>query len=767
MIFCDICSHQFVYVYDTCALQVKVRGVRVEIEEVERMIATVFEKELIRVSDCEYNETEKAVLETINGSAVSDVTAGIIESVSGEHDKDDNIRIREAIAVVGVQNETKTGHHLILFIQENILNKTKMANALQGKKFLLQSLESTYVPSIILPIKNIPRTITGKLDRQFLTRLAVESVVQDPEVVMPPTPENKILSSERNDVESRTRTNIPYSDLSVTNDDYGIFGVIQKIVTVYLNVLPPSKNLHELLKIRRRNDAIEGKAQEEGEVEMEMEMEMEMEVVKDKRKIREVEVEIEVQNDIPNSMKQEQHQMNQYNPSIRDSDNDINILGGHDIDFYSLGGDSMTAVQAIWHLESIITLMRDQSQCKGLESAHTALNVMTSAQNNLKPLHLQLSIRDLAKKILMIVSTEGTFSGLNDDDSNNIRKRKHTHDESIDQGLRVTHSHHFKDLTDENTRSASLRYSDLPVRNPFYTLDNVEGRSLVKVSVCGRCDKWEWYPCPKGVESVPVKVQDPPIIFAERQSHSDINDKILSLEADVKFKITDDIEAVSLQQTGSCSMRKCVDSSPVLIISHYRADNNQSTTPLRHKHHQGEDKISIKAINHLEEEEEIEVDKKEDKKEEKEEEKGTEIEKEEEKEEEKEKEKEKVRDGDSIEVGRLYMGSHGGDFICMDMLTRDIVWTLDLESAFNFYDIKEMTERMIGAGNRRRMKVKKNRVHIEGSATCDLPGNVLYIGCFRGNDVDAVEVEDADDGDDDGCDDGKSNILCEQMPDVI
>ena len=761
------------------------RGVRVEIEEVERTIATVFEKEFLRVSECEYNNTEKAVVKSINGSAVSDVTAGIIESVSdkesshtaieGEkkHDKDDTIRIREGIAVVGVQNETKTGHHLILFIQEIILNKTNMANSLQAKKFLLHSLESIYVPLIILPIKNIPRTITGKLDRQILTGLAVESVVQDPGVVMPLTSENSILSPERIDVESRTRTKIPYSDLSVTNDDNRIFEIIQEIVTVYLNVLPPSKNLHELLKISGRNDAIEGKTKEEMEgktkeemeVEVEVEMERQMEIVKDERKIREVEV--EVQNEIPNRMKQEQHQINQFNPSIRDSDNDINILGGHDLDFYSLGGDSMTAVQAIWHLESIITLIKDQSHSKGSDSAHTEQNVMTSAQNNLKPLHLQLSIKDLAEKILMIVSTKGTFSGLNDDESNYIRKRKHTHEESIDQGPRTTHKNGEKDFTDENTQSASLRYSDLPVRNPSYTVDNVEGRSLVKVSVCGRCDKWEWYPRPKGLESGPVKVQDPPIIFAERHSHSDMNDKILSVRADVKCeKITDDIEAVSLQQTGSCSMRKCVDSSPLLVISHYRADLNQSTTPLGHKHHQEEDKDSIKAINHSKKEEEIEEDKKEDKKEEE----DTEIEKEEEEEEEKgteiEEEEEEAKvieeeedvDGDSIEVGRLYMGSHGGDFICMDMLTSDIVWTLDLESAFNFHDMKEMTERTIGAGNRRWMKVKKNRVHIEGSATCDLSGNVLYIGCFRGNDVDAVEVEveveDADDGDDDGCDDG-------------
>ena len=75
-----------------------------------------------------------------------------------------------------------------------------------------------------------------------------------------------------------------------------------------------------------------------------------------------------------------------------------------------------------------------------------------------------------------------------------------------------------------------------------------------------------------------------------------------------------------------------------------------------------------------------------------------------------------VGGGGEYAVGRLFIGSHGGDFRAINTLTGACVWTLDLDSVWR------------GAG----------RVHVEGSASCDLTGEVVYVGAFRGDDVDGV-----------------------------
>ena len=69
-----------------------------------------------------------------------------------------------------------------------------------------------------------------------------------------------------------------------------------------------------------------------------------------------------------------------------------------------------------------------------------------------------------------------------------------------------------------------------------------------------------------------------------------------------------------------------------------------------------------------------------------------------------------------LEAGMLFIGSHGGDFTAVDYKSGHPVWTLDLNSKWK------------GSGT----------VHIEGSASCDMRGDVVYIGCFRGDDVDGL-----------------------------
>ena len=679
------------------------RGVRVEIEEVERIIATAFENELNRVSERELNNTVTATKKPIKGATVINGTAGIIEATADKipsenteqniSDLGNCICIREGVAVVGVQNETKSGHHLVLFIQENILKKTKIADVLHAKKFLMQNVESTYVPLIILSIRNIPRTITGKLDRQILNSLAVESVVLNPGVDISHTAGNSFSSFAKiesvSDILDRnvdrnmdygTRTNIPHSEWSIKKEENKIFEIVQKIVSVYLNVLPPSKHLHALL------DISEWRVQEEAG----------------------------------------QYNTYQSNFSKENSDKDSTILIGRDLDFFTLGGDSMTAVQALWHLESVITLLKgQQNQGKGAEGTDMAEEEVTSAKNNLKPSCLKLSMQDLALKILSTVRSERTFTELNHDESNNIRKRKYASAEHVERGTHSTHTDRTKGYADDITRSGSSRYTDRPVQNPLYFMGDVEGRSLLRVSVCGRCDKRDWIPHPKGMESIPITVQDPPLTHLGRHPKDGVcvDDERIRVEADVRCDKTDnDAEAVTMQQTGFCNMRKCVDSSPLLIISHYKIHNTQSSSPLVYTQEQGGQVASSEVINQGE------------------------------------------KDRDSVEVGRLYIGSHGGDFVCVDTLTTDIVWTLDLESAFNFYDENDMKGGVAGAGHedgnrkRNRGKVRRNRVHIEGSATCDLSGSVVYIGCFRGNDVDVAEADAEDNG---GYDSGKRMMLCE------
>jgi hypothetical protein len=740
---------------------VKVRGVRVEIEEVERIIATAFENELNKVIESEFNDKGTATEKLSNGATAIDVTAGIIQATASEipsdnteeiiSDQENCTCIREGVAVVGVQNETKSGHHLVLFIQENILKKTKIADVLHAKKFLMQNVESTYVPLIILSVKNIPRTITGKLDRQIMNNLAMESVVLDPGVNISHSFGDSFTSSEKNravsnalygnidsNVESGIRIKIPHSEWSMKNEENNIFEIVQKIVSVYLNVLPPSKHLHALLDVSEWSGTMGMEMQEEiaseieiGESEIEIGAEVEVEVVKKDHK---TEAEIKMQNAAASASKgkgkADKHDTHQLNSSKENSDKDSTTLIGRDLDFFTLGGDSMTAVQALWHLESVITLLKgQQNQGKGAEGTDMAEEEVTSVQNNLTPSCLKLSIQNLALKILSMVRNERTFPELNHDESNNIRKRKYAAAESVERGPHSTHTDRTRGYADDVTRSGSSRYTDHAVKNPLYFKGDGKGQSLIRVSVCGRCDKWDWIPHPIGTESIPITVQDPPLTHTSMHPKDGmcVDDEWIRVDADVRCDRTDNnAEAVTMQQTGSCNMRKCVDSSPLLIISHYNLHNTQSSSPLVHTQAKGGQLASNEVINQRE------------------------------------------KDGDTVEVGRLYIGSHGGDFVCMDTLTTDIVWTLDLESAFNFYDEKEIDGGMAGVGNgirirkRNRGKVRRNSVHIEGSATCDLSGSVVYIGCFRGNDVDVVEADDGDDAaGNGGYDSGKRIMLCE------
>ena len=734
----------------------KVRGVRVEIEEVERIIAIAFENESNRVSQRELNNTVTATKKSINGATVIDVTAGIIAATARKMPSDDTeenisdqencICIREGVAVVGVQNDTKRGHHLVLFIEENILKNTNIADVLHAKKFLMQNVESTYVPLNILSLKSIPRTITGKLDRQILNNLAVESVVLDPLVNISHAAGDSFSSFAKNvnvsdalhgNVESNmeygTMTKIPQSEWSIKKEENNVIEIVQKIISVYLNVLPPSKHLHALLDVSEWEVQERVEVQEEMVSEIEIGGDVEVEVVEKDHK---TEVEIKMQNAAASASKgkADQHNTHKLNSSKENSDKGSTILIGRDLDFFTLGGDSMTAVQALWHLESVITLLqRQQNQGKGAESAALREKERTTGQSNLTPSCLKLSIQDLASKIFSIVRTERTFPELNHDESNNTRKRKHAAAESVVRGPYSTHTDRTRGHANDITHSGSSRYTDRPVKNPLYIMGDGGGQSLIRVSVCGRCDKWDWIPHPIGTESIPITVQDPPLTRTKRHPKDSVcvDDERIRVDADVRCDRTDsNAEAVTMQQTGSCNMRKCVDSSPLLIIRHYNIHNTQSSSSLAHTQAQGRLVASNEVIN----------------------------------------QGDKYRD--SVEVGRLYIGSHGGDFVCMDTLTTDIVWTLDLESAFNYYDEKEMKGGVAGAGNkignvdgnrkRNRGKVGRNRVHIEGSATCDLSGSVVYIGCFRGNDVDVVEVDDVDDAEDNrGYDSGKRMMLCE------
>jgi hypothetical protein len=741
---------------------VKVRGVRVEIEEVERVIATAFENEFNKVSECEFDNTVTATEKPTNGATVIDGTAGMIAATARKmpsdnteekfSDQENCICIREGVAVVGVHNETKSGHHLVLFIQENILKKTNIADVLHAKKFLMQNVESTYVPLIILSVKNIPRTITGKLDRQILNNLAVESIVLDPGVNISHTPGDSFSSLEENgtvsdildqnivgSMESGIRTKIPHSEWSIKNEEDKIFEIVQNIVSVYLNVLPPSKNLHALLDVSEWKMQEKVEMQEEIVSEIEIGGDVEVEVVEKDHK---TDAEIKMQNAAASASKgkgkTDQHDIHRLNSSKDNSVKDSTTSKGCDLDFFTLGGDSMTAVQALWHLEFVITLLKgQQNQVKGAENAALGEKEGATAQNNLTPSCLKSSIQDLALKILSMVRslmvTERTFPELNLDEINSIRKRKYAAAESMERGPHSKHTDRTKCYAAENTHSGSSTYTDRPVQNPLYIMGDGEGQSLIRVSVCGRFDKWDWIPHPIGTESIPITVQDPPLTHTGMHPKDGVcvDDERIRVDADVRRERTDnDAEAVTMQQTGSCNMTKCVDSSPLLIISHYNLHNAQSSSPLDHTQAQGKQTASNQVINQRE------------------------------------------KDRDSVEVGRLFIGSHGGDFVCMDTLTTDIVWTLDLESAFNFYDEKEIKSGVAGAGNEsgnvdgyrksNRGKVRRNRVHIEGSATCDLSGSVVYIGCFRGNDVDVVEADDVDDtGDNRGYDSGKRMILCE------
>ena len=91
--------------------------------------------------------------------------------------------------------------------------------------------------------------------------------------------------------------------------------------------------------------------------------------------------------------------------------------------------------------------------------------------------------------------------------------------------------------------------------------------------------------------------------------------------------------------------------------------------------------------------------------------------------------------------GRVYIGSHGGDFSALDARTGRVVWTLDLEADFNSRRRNDVKESGHGDEKRSRLKDRRRRgrIHVEGSASCDVTGRVVYVGCFRGDDVDGVQ----------------------------
>ena len=188
-------------------------------------------------------------------------------------------------------------------------------------------------------------------------------------------------------------------------------------------------------------------------------------------------------------------------------------------------------------------------------------------------------------------------------------------------------------------------------------------------------------------------------------------------------------------------MKKCIDSSPLVIVRHYTSNNGKDVKDGKDKN----DDLSCEENSrgdYVQESGDAEV-----------------------------------QGPDSV----VYIGSHGGDFSAVCAETGKVHWTLDLESRFyttskcpsmlesdpgsiksvrsrvqekekekespsqqtnahDTHDSDEQTSNIKGKGRDRAPQgvggKRTGRVHVEGSASCNVTGTVLYVGCFRGEDVD-------------------------------
>ena len=728
----------------------KVRGVRVELEEVERVLSNVLQeivdhekcRNLERVrqrcrdqggenadNDCVEEEGEDRAKEGREKQSAYHINPYIKDRKIKETINCKKINIREGMAVVAISDETNRGsNQLILFLEIHLKVAIQMYNSTEILKCFTRTCASTYVPLLILFTDTLPKTTTGKLDRPHLNRIAKRALEYgsgDSEIgidvgigvgvgigidvgilTSAPLRFDNATSYKNADIDDdidgfdscRMNLNISGTEedddrldsssysvcgscsICELSDEFQIWRALTKgIIDVYKSVLPQSVLSHKIAVATTTTLSTTNTLYATPEA-------------SDTEKRKEEKI-IKIDNDI-----------NKNKNEIKESGvDDLSVWGG--VDFYSLGGDSLRAVEAVWRLGCSLRGLYESRhgggvlwgsegcgtgsntgsvtgsksvvrKClgtgKGAGSEHDITRVKVDAElqkaiSLLEVSDLKLTVQCLAKKIYNDFVSITTLGDKKKEGETACSKRNFsTHlendeDDGLNKNIKLFHNGHNnnKNTIDEaHTENSSVNNKNMKgVYNIEIGLQG--GRRLSKVSVHGRNNMWEWHP----------------VLGNEERSERRGKGTARNEEVEREDLHTCSAESYKLYPSWSSTMAKCVDSSPLVIVRSYHNTKASSVT-------------AAPTHNRIDKEtstwRQVEVD-----------------------------------DEAKGEAGLLFIGSHGGDFTAVDTLSGRKVWTLDLNSEWR------------GPG----------RVHVEGSALCDLKGDVVYVGCFRGDDVDGSVVK--------------------------
>jgi PQQ enzyme repeat len=657
---------------------VKVRGVRVELEEVERVIAGILQHRLDQdgVPDAsEGRSTGDNDLTTANNRGGGEAVGGS-EGVHRSEGKRiltkngtpalANIRAKEGLAVAAVSDVDRRSHHLVLVLQSDLAHQMRLDTPLAVRRYLLDTVESTYAPLSVLLLDRIPRTTTGKIDRPSINKFAAltvtgagtgartaaltgseeESYLNGPWEGLKEDSSGSMMCVS---METRGSSAVSeYSEVKLLEVSCKIYGIYVKALR-HLSCGPMAEGALEYmgLLLRSHESGLGGES--------------------------------------PDLM------------AMREIDPNIDIVWT--LDFFSLGGDSMSAQPALYYLNALMMeLHRPPIQ------GHTQHQPDRKSPRGLKMFTMQQNVMTLAKILL-----DGNHSTFYDTERSlrtteqatfidKKRGKRKLDAESVESHSDV--SPVKKSASNSNESSTNFRDTDRSI--------DVSGTKFLlrKVSVYGRSDRWDWFPI------VPVNHTD-----SNRVGLEVLHDSVQGVQytqdpgpvceggdrsRSAEFGVT---------QCWSRDMKRCVDSSPLVITMHYTGVPRQlmGTATVQGSADCG-DGMEYRSFA---------------------------------------KDKDRNREGDrdgKWSLGRVYIGSHGGDFSALDAQTGKLVWTVDLESDFNSRIFTEIMEFSQGGrkGNwvgQRRQRRRQCRVHVEGSASSDVAGSVVYVGCFRGDDVDGMQGE--------------------------
>ena len=711
-------------------------------------------------------------------------------------------RVKERMAVVAAPDADKRSHHLILIVEHSMARTLDLYTPIDVKKFLQGKVHSTYMPMLVLFVDEIPRTTTGKLDRQAFKEMSLSFISEAVDVggnvdvddckgdggTREEGSDKKNVFSgaagrekgeERGGGEGDTDTTgddrtSPYSSSSTffkspdignklvdsvnrrtSHEDIQTMEFLRrKIVEVFFEALPLLHNMKSVHSTTPTDSTELDASASESEI---------VTAVQDKRNIRNINLVNKHDNKTQNTKngQKEFKEVKNENKSNTLSD-DI-----YDHDFFSMGGDSMTAVQVLWKLNKMVKDV--QKECN--------LNNEIICQNSIRDelqleiISLTLPIEKLATRIFANLRRIGKSTEIDaenrylDDDSevgingNNLSK---SGDANMLKKRKYLQEILIQDSTSTNSKISGIiqkrsKESNATASTPIYCTSFTgpkiaPDKNLYKVLVYGRTDKWEWSPGPKGSKSKnedennssqhspmdPGTATECPTnsncLIGESEGRNVVPDRLGGLERSRENSVDGLQHSVAIEQTWTSPMKKCIDSSPLVIVRHYQVNKEKDKN--RGDEIDGKDRRE----DNIQESREVEV---------------------------------------QGPVSVVYIGSHGGDFsaVCAD--TGKVIWTVDLES--RFYTTSECTsmlesnpgstksfENRIGEKEKEKESISDRdvqasseeglgrnratqqgigakrtgrvRVHVEGSASCNVTGSVLYVGCFRGEDVDGPEI---------------------------